>query len=247
MSTYVIGDVHGCADELEELLEKLRLSDRDRVIFAGDLVDRGPESSRVIGIVRRIGASVVRGNHDEFHIDWRSRWLRHEARRRATGKRNPMQPMMGYKAAVHETLSDSDLAWLGKQPFMIEPLPGWLVVHAGLFPGVPLIDQDPKHLTRIRFVNQDGSLYKGNIFQPEPGVRRWAELWTGPQNVVYGHAVYDLDEPTIDNPAPGVWCFGIDTGCCFGGHLTAMCLETKEFVQVKAKKEYSTWRGKGST
>jgi bis(5'-nucleosyl)-tetraphosphatase (symmetrical) len=66
-------------------------------------------------------------------------------------------------------------------------------------------------------------------------VRRWAEAWTGPENVVYGHFPQRLDLPKRDEPAPRVVCLGIDTGCVYGGRLTALVLPTGEIVQVPSR------------
>ena len=67
----------------------------------------------------------------------------------------------------------------------------------------------------------------------------WTSKWIGPDNVVYGHAVHSLKSPRVDRPVPGVECWGIDTGCCFGGRLTALCIETREIVQVDAREKYA--------
>ena len=56
----VIGDVHGCAIELDGLLDKLALASDDRLYFVGDLVAKGPESRRVLTLARKLGAKVAR-------------------------------------------------------------------------------------------------------------------------------------------------------------------------------------------
>ncbi|KAF2456328.1 Metallo-dependent phosphatase-like protein [Lineolata rhizophorae] len=62
----VIGDVHGCKSELVKLLDKLSFdSSRDHLVLAGDLVSKGPDSAGVIDFARNVGASCVRGNHDD--------------------------------------------------------------------------------------------------------------------------------------------------------------------------------------
>ena len=62
--TIAIGDVHGCADEFEELLAKLELKPDDRVIQVGDLVNRGPDSHRVIELAREYQVESIIGNHE---------------------------------------------------------------------------------------------------------------------------------------------------------------------------------------
>jgi hypothetical protein len=70
------------------------------------------------------------------------------------------------------------------------------------------------------------------------GAHFWTEFWSGPESVVYGHNVHSEENPLIEEVSPGVTCYGLDTGCCFGGRLTALILETKEIVQVQAKRAY---------
>ncbi len=67
MSTYFIGDVHGCYDELKKLLQKINFDrDKDHLVFVGDLINRGPKSLQVLRFVRSLGnsATVILGNHD---------------------------------------------------------------------------------------------------------------------------------------------------------------------------------------
>ena len=66
-------------------------------------------------------------------------------------------------------------------------------------------------------------------------MRPWAAAWTGPESVVYGHFPQRLDRPKRDEPAPGVVCLGIDTGCVYGGRLTALVLPGEEIVQVPSR------------
>jgi predicted phosphodiesterase len=81
--TIVIGDVHGCLRELEALLERVRPGGGDALWFAGDLVNRGPDSAEVVRLVRGLGARTVMGNHDHKHV----RYRRHLARREEIAER----------------------------------------------------------------------------------------------------------------------------------------------------------------
>jgi bis(5'-nucleosyl)-tetraphosphatase (symmetrical) len=124
MSTYVIGDVQGCHDALRQLLDKLRFDPaRDHLCFAGDLVNRGPQSLLTLRFVRGLGkaASSVLGNHD-LHL------LALAAGGRK-GKRDTLQDILS--APDREEL----LHWLRQQPLLLEFAgQDWAVLHAGLPP-----------------------------------------------------------------------------------------------------------------
>src|ERR1051325_9474122 len=87
----VLGDIHGCIDEFNELLDKVHYHPgADRLILLGDLVDRGPDSIGVIQRAIEVGAECLMGNHDEKYV----RWHRHEEKKAADPKyKNPMQLM----------------------------------------------------------------------------------------------------------------------------------------------------------
>ena len=68
MRTFVIGDIHGCFDELMELLEKVGLQEEDRLVSLGDIVDRGNKSKEVYAYLRhRKHTKVLVGNHERKH------------------------------------------------------------------------------------------------------------------------------------------------------------------------------------
>jgi hypothetical protein len=229
--TLVIGDVHGCLAELDALL---RAADhaprRDRLVFLGDLLDRGPDPVGVLRRARELRAECVLGNHEERHL----RFAAHEARRRHDrAYRIPMRPFAGRRAAEHARLTHDDLLWLAALPRILTLGGGWVAVHAGLVPGRALQEQPPDWTMRLRYVDAKGNpVPRARGDAGEPGVRRWAEAWRGPESVVYGHFPQRLDEPKRDEPAPGVVCLGIDTGCVYGGRLTALVLPGAEIVQV---------------
>ena len=232
MSTVVIGDVHGCLEEFDELLAQFR--DKDRIVLVGDLMDRGPDPVGVVRRVRELGLRCVMGNHDEKHV----RWARHEARARAQpGYVNPMRPLPDERAAQNRALGDDGLAFLASLPHKLDLGRGWWVTHGGCVPNVPLRRQKPAVLLRCRWVDDAGSMI-GSQERPPNGVH-WAEVWRGHESIVYGHHVHDLATPHVDTPGKGVTCAGIDTGCCFGGRLTAYVVETGEIVQVAARGTYA--------
>lgn len=239
--TIVIGDVHGCLNELDELLKKTQYSSADRLVFLGDLMDRGPDPVGCVRRVRELHAEMVLGNHCEKHI----RFRKHETIRIAKGKKNPMRAFTGTKITQNAALSDDDIEWFKSLPLILEIFPGLVVVHAGLEPAFPISEQS-EAVIRVRYIGADNEMVgfsEGSLEQPDDTVY-WSERWVGPESVIYGHAVHSLTNPRIDNFPDGK-CFGIDTGCCFGGRLTAMVIpsgwtihDPAIFVQVEAQREY---------
>lgn len=134
MSTYFIGDVHGCYDELMRLLARIQFNhERDRLIFVGDLINRGPQSLQVLRLVRLLGdsAQVVLGNHDISLLAYAA-GIYH-------GKGSDFPEMMQADDA------DDLLDWLRSQPLLIhDELHHVVVTHAGIPPRWSL-EQAKKH------------------------------------------------------------------------------------------------------
>jgi hypothetical protein len=205
--TILIGDIHGCRRELEALLSKVGLGSGDRVVAVGDMVVRGPEPSETIALLRSVGALAVRGNHEDRLLRWRA------ARSR---KDRDAEPLGSMTKKTARALSCSDFEWLAGLPMWIDlPTHGVRVVHAGVAPGVPIEEQAPSVLMTIRCVDRDG----------EPVAKRgdmlWGAFYAGPPHVVFGHNARP-------DPQLHPWATGIDTGCVYGGRLTAMVLKDGE-------------------
>jgi hypothetical protein len=241
--TLVVGDIHGCLDEFKELLKVADFRhDTDRLLLLGDLVDRGPDSAGVVRFARELKADCILGNHEEKHLRWRKYT-------RAGGK-NPMRSFTPERLAIHASFSDADWAFLESLPLHAEIAPGWLAVHGGLEPQIPFADQRPNALLRCRWVDKVTGKMKAidpeepEVIQP-PSTIFWADVWPGPENVVYGHHVHSKEQPYFSRPRPGVMCVGIDTGGCFGGKLTGMIFDNQsKVVDVVAVdgKAYADWK-----
>lgn len=221
--TIVVGDVHGCLEELDELLRVVELRPGfDRLVFVGDLLDRGPDAVGVVRRARELRARSVLGNHEEKHL----RWARAGA------------PSTAARARAAR-LSPADLAWLATLPPWLRLDGGWAVVHGGLAPARALPQQRTEEVVRLRLVDARGEMVVAGHGPPPPGAEPWAARWRGPESVVYGHQVHDLDTPRVEEPAPGVRCVGLDTGCCYGGRLSALLLPMEEIVSVPARQPYA--------
>lgn len=245
MKTLVVGDVHGCVDELRELVGLAGVRPgTTRVVSVGDLVDRGPDPVGAVRTFRENGWEAVLGNHEEKAL----RWLRYEDRRKSTGQPNPMRPPPEERRQEWLSLSEDDRRWLSSLP-ITERVGEWIVVHAGLEPGRPLDGQKADRVIRVRYVNEEGEMVPyadGSLEQP-PDTVYWTEKWRGPDSVMYGHAVHSMTDPRTDMCGKAL-CVGIDTGCVFGGRLTGVVVDgpSFEFVQVRARREYFKAPGYGT-
>ena len=234
----VVGDIHGCLEEFDELRQAVQYDPgNDRLVLVGDLIDRGPDSVGVVRRARELRVECVQGNHEEKYLRFR---LREREVREGKRAENKMDFPEG-KRAVFAQLDEADWAYLAAMPLMLDLGGGVTVVHGGFEPGVSPFQQRPDKIVRLVYVKADGMMAKHtDDFRKRPdGSRRWAELWKD-FSVVYGHAVFSLEDPTIDHVGE-VTHWGIDTGCYAGGRLTAWVREpgrVPTLVQVQAKRCY---------
>ncbi|MFO0693359.1 MAG: metallophosphoesterase family protein [Polyangiales bacterium] len=210
----VVGDVHGCADELDDLLRVAGFRAGDRLVFVGDLIAKGPDSAGVVARARAASALAVKGNHE-------ARVLLHaEALRDG---REPPKIGKAHRAAA-ESLSEADWDYLFALPYLVElPEHGVLVVHAALDPRRPLDAQDPDVMMNGRSIRPDGE----PSARIEDGVP-WGSRWPGPMRVIFGH---DAVRKLQVHP----FALGIDTGCVYGGDLTAVELPSFRRYSVPAR------------
>jgi len=245
----VIGDVHGCIEELDELIKIIEYrKGTDRLFFVGDMVDRGPDSVGCVRRTKELGARVAMGNHDEKFV----RYAGHEKKNEGTGKKNPIN-LGPEKQAVWDSLTAEDIEYMASWPLTVKVFDRLVMVHAGFEPNITVDRQNKNACLRVRYVGESTGQFVGS----QPGKRpqksrEWSHVWTGPESVVYGHIVHDLYHPQIDHPKDGVTTYGVDTGCCFGGVLTAMIIKDQqlgpnpEFVRVRARKKYANYLGHGA-
>ena len=132
-------------------------------------------------------------------------------------------------------LSREEMEWLEQLPYTIHiPSRRITVVHAGLIPGVPLNEQNPDHLIHLRNLkmNAETQQYVA-VKKSEEGCVPWASAWPGPDHVYFGHdAIRFLQSYEFAT--------GLDTGCVYGGKLTAVFpFESGRLVQVDPLRVYS--------
>lgn len=227
--TIIVGDIHGCIDEFEELVQTLKYNKKsDRLILLGDLIDRGPNSLAVVQKARKMDLECVMGNHEHKFLKW---W-------KSSGTRVDVYDRNDY----YSKFTDEDVNYIFQMPTYIKLEDNIVVVHAGVKPGISISNQEKNDLITLRYVDSQQnfiSLKKIYKFGKEAmNAHFWTEFWQGPESIIYGHNVHSMTDPLIEEVSPGVICYGLDTGCCFGGRLSAMILETKEIIQIQAKRTY---------
>lgn len=242
----IIGDLHGCCDELELLFERLGYAkrhfdeadpvwgrdyyahpDQRRAIFLGDLVDRGPRNLDALRVARNMAlagtAFCIPGNHDAKLL------------KKLSGRDVHVSHGMACTLAEIEALpEDSRAEFCRSAAEFLESLishfvldGGRLVVaHAGMKQ-----EMQGRASGRVR----EFSLYGETTGESDefglPIRLNWAAEYRGPAHVVYGHT--PVPEPAWLNRT-----VNIDTGCVFGGKLTALRYPEMEFVSVAALRQY---------
>lgn len=209
---YAIGDIHGCRDLLEELLEVVNPDlDRHRLVFMGDYIDRGEDSRGVVEVILNLKKNFkseniicLMGNHERMFLDflqgeeellflynggtatiqsyWGSQWDR-------ASRRLPVEHVQFFRdlRLYYETED-------------------YIFVHGGLRPGVPLAAQVEEDLLWIR---------EEFIFSEEDFGRR----------VIFGHTPF-RSPLVLPNK------IGIDTGAVYGNKLTCLILPEERFIAV---------------
>ena len=222
--TYAIGDVHGRADLLRPLLAAIsndaeaRGSD-PRVLFLGDIIDRGPWSRQAMDLVsdtldRWPQSRLILGNHDAYFLDFMTAERVDETRYtkwllRLGGYETLDSYGLVGDCGIAETAAKFRAGFPRHVQVLQEALPivvdqRFAYVHAGIDPDQTIANQNPKDLMMIRdkFLEHDGPL---------------------PHIIVHGHT------PTADrHPEFKPWRIGLDTGAYASGRLTCLAVSEDE-------------------
>jgi len=233
----IVGDVHGCMAELLALLDALGYLPDDaagrrhpagrRIVFVGDLADRGPDVAGVLELAMRMVAAgtalCVPGNHDDK--------LLRKLRGRPVVVAHGLQQSLDSIAARSSGFARRVAAFLDALPSHLVLDGGRLVVaHAGMRESL-----QGRESRRVR----DFALYgdtTGEVDELGLPVRRdWASEYHGEAMVVYGHT--PVAHPLLVNRT-----MNVDTGCVFGGRLTALRHPEMALVSVPALRRYAESR-----
>lgn len=242
---FFIGDVHGCLQELIILLDNLKLSDKDHIVFLGDLVNKGPDSLGVLNLVLKLKnthtVTIIKGNHEDKLLKLYKKIKNKEDLSEAINKKKHLLDLALSLEDKHiDMLSDAYL-WLQHKNF--------LAVHGGIPPCIHTLLTKEQYeacskkekkffdqLMRVRYVNKEGQMVRLNTETTDDIF--WSEVYDGRFGMVfYGHQAYK----TSSSPERHPFSLGIDLGCVYGGYLC--CAEVNDadeikFHKVKAAKAY---------
>ncbi len=265
MSVYAIGDVQGCYDPLMRLLERLRFDERrDELWFAGDLVNRGPDSLKTLRFVHALGerSTVVLGNHD-LHLlacfygtasrprakdtisdilgapdcEELMQWLKAQPLLKHDAKRNVAMVHAGIPAfwSIEKALE------LAKEVSTVLRGESYQTYFDAMYGNQPDKWEDQlaglarlrvitNYFTRMRFIGSEGELdfaAKEDLSSAPPGFVPW---FTEPRSdnlqIVFGHWA------ALNGATGNAQFIGMDTGCVWGGALSAIDLDTRELCSV---------------
>lgn len=210
-----VGDLHGCREELDDLLSAFGFRPgTDRLYSVGDVVGKGPDVPGTLGRLEDLGAGIVTGNHEQALL---------KAAARPPGSVGRGQDYLDALGPDKDRL----VAWIKTWPLWLD-LEDVLMVHAGLEPGKRNpAKMDPRILTRIR--TWDGQGAELNRPKQDPPWFEAVDAGDIAKVVVFGHWA---ERGLVDLPR----FKGLDTGCVYGGKLTGWCPEENRFIQVKAKR-----------
>ncbi len=213
MQTLLIGDIHGCYDEFQALLDKAGLTEDDSIVSLGDCVDRGPDTPAVSRFFQeKLNAKLIMGNHERKHV----RANRHEVKLARSQKISRIQ--------FGETYPDA-LAFLNELPLCLD-LPDALIVHGYFEPGLPLSQQRATVLC--------GTMGGDNYLHAHYD-RPWYELYDDDKPLLVGHHNYsNTNQPFVYQDR----VFGLDTDCVTGRALTGLMLQSFKIVSVPSRANY---------
>jgi hypothetical protein len=238
-------------EELAELDRKLKIKDDDEVVFVGDLMDKGPYSSVAVAYIRHlrdegVPVTLVEGNHEDKY----RRFRRHQEVFEETGRKNPMLGA-SWLQEVMDKLKVEDIEFLeGAVLWHQVPSRNLLIVHGGVPSWMRRLPHPKKWrngkkarrdraaaMLRLRYEDKAGNMV--GLGDEKPRDKFWAEKYDGRfGTVLFGHeARWKPATPNVFKHA-----IGIDTGCCYGGALTAAVyeagVEEPWFCSVDAREEY---------
>ena len=222
-SIIVYGDIHGCLDEFKKLRKQVNLKPDDIEILVGDFINKGPFSLDTIHYLSNHNILSVMGNNEAKIIKLYKRYLKDGDKYLETIKPHDRDTVL--------KITKNELKYLESLPYFLK-FSNLTIVHGGVKSDTVLdenIDNNTKkQITLLRYLNKDLEAIPWDDF--EGRYKFWSELYKGHEGfIVFGH--HPFDEPKIEE-----FAVGIDTGCVYGGKLTAIKFAVKKNGKVDTKK-----------
>ena len=215
MKHFIIGDVHGCYDELQELLDLAALTSDDQIISIGDMVDRGLKSAESLNFFRTTSnAMSIQGNHERKHV------------RSFRGQTEAAASQVITRAQIGEDEYPDAITYMDNLPRYLE-LPDATLVHGFWEPDVPLDQQRETVIV--------GTM-SGEEYLKSKGIWPWYEYYDGDQPLIVGHRDYSDEQmrPFIFEDR----VYTIDTRCVYGGWLTGLLLPDFKLISVPSRGDH---------
>lgn len=238
MKVDIIGDIHGCLEELLELLEVLGYQnkgsqwvhpDNRKLVFIGDLMDRGPSSLKVIELVYQLVtkdklAKYIPGNH----CDKLYRYFLGNNVKIQHGLETTVEEYQALNKKEQVAITNKMIRLYEQAPLYLEiPEVNAVIAHAGIKES--LIGRNDK---KVKTFVLYGDITGEKLPDGRPVRRDWAKHYTGDRWIVYGHT--PVLEPRFVNKT-----VNIDTGCVFGNKLTAFRLPEEKIISVPSKQPFN--------
>lgn len=267
MSTYFIGDIHGCCKNLKTMLKHIRFNpDIDILYLTGDLVSRGPDALGVLRLIRSFkkSAYTVLGNHD-LHL------------LKTYFKVNNYQSSTNvFDSILHAPDSDELMHWLRQQPILyIDEIKKILMIHAGIHPSwniyhikqyaqeiekilisnspdllfrkeftkisntnpinikkLKKIQKNTNIFTKIRYIYSNGQLNMQYKNDPEYAPKNIYPWFNVPRSIPSIYSIIFGHWASLKNTQVSSNVYGLDSGCCWGGSLSALRWEDKKIIHI---------------
>lgn len=259
---FIVGDVHGCAAELERLIRAAKKHvEAFQVVLVGDLFTKGPDPVGVFELIHEHQALCIKGNHDWALWSVIAHATKKSPNTLAAHTKQTLNLIRYHKRSIFDFLCTLPHGLVTTvvpdtpNPHGEESYP-LVIVHAGIDPTVGVYNTTERMLLTARFVKWGGtpghkklvlvSAYNrasGREKEPSADAEedttrfRWHELHFGPELIVFGHdAKQGLFRKTLPSGRP--ICVGIDTGCTYGNFLTGYFPESDLAIQVPSKRRY---------
>jgi hypothetical protein len=218
----IIGDIHGCFDELSELLDNIKWNPKTHVlIFTGDLNDRGPRIKDTLLFAMNTPFVYTLMSNHEFKL---LRYLRG----------NPVK-LHSLSKTIQQCndllMHPSFINWLECLPFIVRWSDNFYVVHAGIIPDVSIKNQTKRTCMYIRTWNPISKEISRDKLDQRWYKFDYCNYPKEPLKIYFGHQKHE------ENPWASYWAIAMDAGVVNGGSLRA-CINGKEMVEVRAKKIY---------